>query len=107
MNYNLGGCVQAVNLLYKQIFDDINTGIITINSNMKVTSFNPAAERISGFQTNEVIGRSLEQKLPDIELKQRGKIRPITDLTRRDQLSVEDVEFELDPRGAAPRITLL
>ena len=73
-----------LSLLYKQIFDDINTGIITIDSDMKVTSFNPAAERITGFQAAKVIKRSLEQKLPDIELKQRGKIRPVTDLTRKD-----------------------
>ena len=73
-----------LSLLYKQIFDDINTGIITIDSDTKITTFNPAAERISAFQADEVIGRSLEQKLPDIELKRRGNIRPVTDLTRKD-----------------------
>ena len=72
-----------LSLLYKQIFEDINTGIITIDSAMQVTSFNPAAERISGFQSGDVIGSSLQQKLPDIELKRRGKIRPVTDLTRK------------------------
>ena len=73
-----------LSLLYKQIFDDINTGIITIDRDTKVTSFNPAAERISGYLASEVMDLSLSQKLPDIILKQRGRIRPVTDLTRKD-----------------------
>jgi two-component system sensor histidine kinase PilS (NtrC family) len=73
-----------LSLLYKQIFDDINTGIITIDHDMKITSFNPAAERISGYPASEVMDRSLAQKLPDIVLKLRGTIRPVTDMTRKD-----------------------
>lgn len=73
-----------LSLLYKQIFDDISTGIITIDRDMKITSFNHAAERISGFLSSEVMDFSLRQKFPDIELKQRGKIRPVTDLPRKD-----------------------
>jgi two-component system sensor histidine kinase PilS (NtrC family) len=73
-----------LSLLYKQIFDDINTGIITIDRDMKITSFNPAAERISGHLASEVMDRSLAENIPDIVLKQRGTIRPVTDLTRKD-----------------------
>jgi len=76
--------LDQLSLLYKQIFDDINTGIITIDQDMKITSFNPAAERISGYQASEVIERTLPQKLPDIILKRHSRIRPVTDLTRKD-----------------------
>jgi len=76
--------LDQLSLLYKQIFDDINTGIITIDRDMKITSFNPAAERISGYLASEVVERTLPQKLPDIILEQRGRIRPVTDLTRKD-----------------------
>lgn len=46
-------------LLYKQIFDDIITGIITVDDDGFVTSINPAAENITGYSKDEIIGRRL------------------------------------------------
>ena len=46
-------------LLYKQIFDDIVTGIITVDDDDYVTSFNPAAEVITGYTKEEIIGKQL------------------------------------------------
>lgn len=43
-----------LSILYKQIFDDISTGIITTDSADFITSFNQAAERITGVRQREV-----------------------------------------------------
>jgi len=43
--------------LYKQIFDDISTGIITIDEKNNITSYNLAAEKITGFPIHETIGQ--------------------------------------------------
>lgn len=72
-----------LSLLYKQIFDDITTGIITIDSLGQITSFNHASEKISGYQADEIVGHSLKERLPEIELKRKGKMRPSTELTRK------------------------
>lgn len=50
--------------LYKQIFDDINTGVITVDADNRVTSFNPAAERITDYRAGEIIGQKLSQMFP-------------------------------------------
>jgi PAS domain S-box-containing protein len=43
--------------LMKAILDTINDGVVTIDFNMRITSFNRAAERITGFSTKEAIGK--------------------------------------------------
>jgi two-component system sensor histidine kinase PilS (NtrC family) len=73
-----------LSVLYKQIFDDITTGIITIDNQFRITSINPAAEKILGYSTADILHQPLHEKLPDIELKQRGRIRPATALSRKD-----------------------
>ncbi len=71
-------------VLYRQILDDITTGIITINGKKIITSFNMAAEKISGFSAQEAIGKSLEDLMPEIMADLRGEIRPLAILTRKD-----------------------
>ena len=39
------------------ILDTINDGVVTIDFNMRITSFNRAAERIMGYSSEEAIGR--------------------------------------------------
>jgi len=51
-------------LLYKQIFDDITTGIITVDSSQRISSFNRAAETITGFEAGEVLGREINRFFP-------------------------------------------
>jgi two-component system sensor histidine kinase PilS (NtrC family) len=70
-------------VLYKQILDDITTGIITINGKKIITSFNIAAEKISGFSAPEAVGKSLEDLMPEIMADLRGEIRPLAILTRK------------------------
>jgi len=43
--------------LIMAILDTINDGVVTIDFNMRITSFNKAAERITGFSPKEAIGR--------------------------------------------------
>jgi two-component system sensor histidine kinase PilS (NtrC family) len=56
-----------LSFLYKQIFDDINTGIITVDAENRVTSFNRAADLITGYSADEIIGQELPQAFPDLE----------------------------------------
>ncbi|MHB1013862.1 MAG: PAS domain S-box protein, partial [Desulfurivibrionaceae bacterium] len=48
-----------LSFLYKQIFDDINTGIITIAADKRITSFNRAAEHITGYSAGEILGQTI------------------------------------------------
>ncbi len=70
--------------LYKQIFDDISTGIITIDDNNLITSYNLAAEKISGFPAETIIGRPFADYFPDIVLTKKKKDRLVADLKRKD-----------------------
>jgi len=49
-------CIEQEKLMVS-ILDSINDGVFTIDFNMRITSFNRAAERITGFSTKEAIGR--------------------------------------------------
>ena len=73
-----------LSLLYKQIFDDISTGIITVDDTGTVTSANAAAGRITGYEPRELIGRRLDHQFPGLRLHADSGIRQVTDLQRRD-----------------------
>ena len=53
--------------LYKQIFNDINTGIITVDAGNHITSFNRAAERITGYGAGETLGLRLPRAFPELK----------------------------------------
>ena len=55
-----------LSFLYKQIFEDINTGIITVDAENRVTSFNRAAELITGYRPAEILGQELSQAFPGL-----------------------------------------
>ena len=44
--------------LMMAILDSINDGVLTIDFNMKITSFNRTAEKITGYSAQEAIGKS-------------------------------------------------
>ena len=71
-------------ILYKQIFDDITTGIITVDSTNKITSLNYAAHRIIGFSEQEAHGKTLRELLPELMEEKMGEIRPIATISRKD-----------------------
>lgn len=69
--------------LYKQIFDDIGTGIITVDDNSRITSFNRASELITGYRANEVLGLMIDDLFPGLKPVGLFDIRPVIDLTRK------------------------
>ncbi|MEJ2588614.1 MAG: ATP-binding protein [Deltaproteobacteria bacterium] len=50
-------------VFYSFIIDSLPVGIFTVNPEMKVTSFNPWAEKITGYAEKEVLGRYCGQIL--------------------------------------------
>jgi two-component system sensor histidine kinase PilS (NtrC family) len=68
-------------LLYKQIFDDITTGIITVDKNEKITSFNQAASEITGFSPQEVIDKKLVNFFPGLGKYENEPFRQVINLT--------------------------
>ena len=71
-------------VLYKQIFDDIATGIITVDSSNTITSLNYAAHRISGYTEEEAKGKTLQEFMPELMEEKMGEIRPIATIHRKD-----------------------
>ena len=49
----------------KVIFDSVIDGMITINEDKEIQAFNPAAEKIFGYQSAEVIGRNIKMLMPN------------------------------------------
>lgn len=68
--------------LYKQIFDDIMTGIITVDDQDRITSINPAAENITGFSGDEVNGKPLQLIFPQMNAEKHYRRK--TDLRKKD-----------------------
>ncbi len=77
-----------LNILYKQIFDNIATGIITRDERGNISSFNPAAEQITGFRMQEVISRPLRTFFPQLGDQSCLSSRPVTELTRNDTTTI-------------------
>ena len=50
--------------LHNNIVQSINTGILTLNQSNEITSFNTAAEKITGYSMFDVVGKKCEQIFP-------------------------------------------
>jgi two-component system sensor histidine kinase PilS (NtrC family) len=59
-------------LLYKEVFDNISTGIITFDGTGTVTSANTAAAGITGINTADMVGRKLAAIFPTIDLESQS-----------------------------------
>lgn len=55
-------------ILYKQIFDNIGTGIITVDHRGLITSANGASERITGYAMEKLLGRKVDRVFPSFNL---------------------------------------
>lgn len=77
----------SLSRLYKQIFDDIATGILTIDDNNRITSANNAIARITGYQPAELIGQIFNQAFPTLELHTKCS-RLTADLVRQDGVAI-------------------
>jgi len=71
-------------ILYKQIFDNISTGIVTIDGQGIITSANAATEKILECETSfSLIGKKLTTVFPNIELSEANH-RLTTDFQKDD-----------------------
>lgn len=77
-----------LSLLYKQIFDDITTGIITVDGDHRITSCNRAAERITGYRAIELIGRRADQLFPDLRPADEQTWQAEAQLQRKDGVAI-------------------
>ncbi len=76
-----------LSVLYKQIFDDITTGIITINDDNRIISANNALGRITGHNPQDLIGRPFSEIFPSLDLHGQGS-RLTAGFTRQDGLTI-------------------
>jgi len=77
-----------LSVLYKKIFDDIPSGIITVLNQKNIISFNPAAEKITGFKPKEIIGSDINQAFPNLKLDSDMNPRSEVELTRKDKENI-------------------
>ena len=54
-------------LHFRSLLDNMMDGVMTIDSNSIVQTFNPAAEHITGYLANEVVGHCVSQFACDVE----------------------------------------
>lgn len=59
----------ALSLLYKKIFDNISTGILTIDEQQRISSANNALTKIIGIGLHDLLGRQLRDIFPGIRIK--------------------------------------
>ena len=94
--------LDSLSLLYKQIFDDIATGIITIDDSNRITSANNAISRITGYLPTDLSGQLFSQLFPTLDLHNKGS-RLTADLVRQDGVGIRvgyscaKLQFPEDP----------
>lgn len=74
-------------ILYKRIFDNISTGIITIDSDSCITSANNAIHKITGISPDSLVGKSLAEELSCLDLSFENQ-RLTTDFTKQNGVTV-------------------
>ncbi len=73
-----------LNQIYKQVFDDISTGIVTVDGRNRVTSSNTAFAQISGYTAEELFGLPFVSFFPSAMLTETDQSRQIANLQRKD-----------------------
>ncbi len=68
--------------VYKQIFDNISTGLLTVDSEYVITSANKALASITGYRVREMLGKTFEEIFPSIHIETDVE-RLTTDFTTR------------------------
>lgn len=87
--------------LYKTIFDNISTGIITANDHNYITSANTAAQTITGYSLTDIIGKDLHEIFPNIDLDSKTA-RQATDFEKKDGSQIR-IGYSLTPLPKPPR----
>ena len=57
--------IQVQSEYVRRVIDNVIEGIITIDSDRIVEMFNPATERIFGYEAKEVIGKNVNMLMPE------------------------------------------
>jgi len=65
--------LEAIN---KYIVENINSGILTINSSERITSFNRAAEKVMGYKLDEIYNKPIDTVFPDLMKAKHYSIIP-------------------------------
>jgi two-component system sensor histidine kinase PilS (NtrC family) len=78
MNYD------RLEILYRRIFEDITTGIITVDDAGQITSFNQAAALISGYHDFEVYGKVFNDLFPGFGDADHQRFRQTAELKKKD-----------------------
>jgi len=76
-----------LSVLYKKIFDDIPSGIIVLNQKNMI-SFNPASENITGFRSDEVVGKDINLPFPNLKLDAGMNFRSEVEITTKDRKNI-------------------
>jgi two-component system phosphate regulon sensor histidine kinase PhoR len=69
-------------LSYQFVIDSLPVAVLTVNSELKIMDFNPMAEQITGFLSEEVIGKSCDSLL---HAEGCGKDCPLKAVLRREK----------------------
>jgi two-component system sensor histidine kinase PilS (NtrC family) len=77
-----------LSVLYKKIFDDIPSGIITVLNQKNIISFNPISENITGFRAAEMIDKDINLTFPNLKLDANMNYRSEVTLTRKDRQKI-------------------
>ena len=75
-------------VLYKKIFDDIPSGIITVINQQNIISINAAAEKIIGYSVEEILGRDIKKIFPNLKLDADMNFRSEVQLTKKDRKTI-------------------
>jgi len=71
--------------IYKQVFDDIATGIVTVDARGNISTMNRAAERICGYLPGETAGIGFDKIFTNFDSGSGGKQqRLLAEITKRD-----------------------
>ncbi len=76
-----------LSVLYKKIFDDIPSGIIVLNQKNMI-SFNPASENITGFRSDEVVGKNINLSFPNLKVDAGMNFRSEVEITTKDRKNI-------------------
>jgi two-component system sensor histidine kinase PilS (NtrC family) len=77
-----------LSVLYKKIFDDIPSGIITVINQKNIISINNAAEKITGFTSEEIVAKNINKIFPKLKLDSDMSFRSEIEITRKDRKNI-------------------
>jgi len=73
-----------LSVLYKKIFEDIPSGIIIVLNQKNIISFNPVSENITGFRSDEIVGKDINLPFPNLKLDADTNSRAEIEIVRKD-----------------------